>query len=489
MVFIRIAGITGQERGKNFEKAITNYLHKRGYKINLKEPRRSRSGYEVDFNGTLEKTPVTVECKAHKGKIDVPLIAAFFGKYAIKRRKDNRYIGKFFSLSPLTDDAKNFIESIQESEENIPFEVITADELINNLIEVQDLEADYTKAEREFEKLVKEYNNVLNYNGYIEDKENKIFLEYLNKSYYWICIVSSIKGNHFLILDKKAEIPKDHKSLADQLRETENVLKDVRYLLAEKAELNSEMLLQAIIYCERNNEWKHVFKNTIELLSNKGYVDILSELFENPTVRTTVSKNDIIRKIEDISEKLLYGIENWKEECYIAQHCSQLLNFVYEYNIKNNEDSAVENLKTQIKIQSQILVFDKNKRTDCLEKISEYIDMLTKIDKEKLNKCFYFKFAYNSSKEALNRLDTELKKQMVVRYEENEDRYSSEYAASDYYNPDLYLIELYESQIKLLENAKDEENVSWADKEISELTTEINYLRSQIEAEAEPESQ
>ncbi len=106
-----------------------------------------------------------------------------------------------------------------------------------------------------------------------------------------------------------------------------------------------------------------------------------------------------------------------------------------------------------------------------------------------INKCFYFKFAYNSSKEALNRLDTELKKQMVVRYEENEDRYSSEYAASDYYNPDLYLIELYESQIKLLENAKDEENVSWADKEISELTTEINYLRSQIEAEAEPESQ
>ena len=87
MTFIRIAGRTGQEKGKNFEKAITKYLIRKGYEIDPKSTTHSRSGYEVDFEGTLGNTPLTAECKAHKGKIDLPLIAAFYGKYELKRKK------------------------------------------------------------------------------------------------------------------------------------------------------------------------------------------------------------------------------------------------------------------------------------------------------------------------------------------------------------------------------------------------------------------
>lgn len=479
MTFIRIAGSTSQKIGENFEKVIAKYLEKRGYK-KTNEPRRSISGDEVDFRGKFGNAPVTVECKAHKSKIDLPLIAAFFGKYTRDRYENQYYQGLFFSLSPLTDSAKQFYKAIKKNEPDIPFEIITADDLIKNLTERQDpdppLEANYAKAEREFDKRVKEYNIILNYDISIVDKENKIFLEYLNESYYWICIVSSIKGNYFLIVDKKANIPKDHKRLAEQLRTSESLLKDVKYLLSEKAELSPDKLLEAIVYCEKNNEGINIFKITIDLLSKNGYLDILSELFKNQTVRATVAKNDVIRKIENISEGLQNIKENWKEEFPSnAQCCSELLDFALEYNITHNKNSAIENLKELIKIHSKIIVFDKSKRSECLDKISGYIDIMIKINGGKLSN--YFESAYNFSKEALDILNSELKTEI-----EDEDRFTREFAKSDYLDQ-KDLIEIYECQKKLLEKAGNEENAFRIDKEILELTSKINDLRTQLEAE------
>ncbi len=350
------------------------------------------------------------------------------------------------------------------------------------MIELPDppLEANYTKAEREFDKLVKEYNVILNYDIFIEDTENKIFLEYLNGYYYWICIVSSIKGNRFLILDKTAKIPKDHIGLAEQLRKSESLLKDIKYLLSEKVELNPDRLLEAIVYCERNNEWINTFKSTIDLLSKYGYLDILSELFKNPTVRATVSKNDVIRKIENISEGLQNIKENWKDEFPSkAQYCSEFLDFALEYNITRNKDSAVENLKALIKIHSKILVFDKGKRSECVDKIAGYVDKLIEINGGKSS--IYFESAYNSSKEALDILNSELETEI-----EDEDRLTSEFAKYDYFDQNN-LIEIYECQKNLLEKARDEENALWADKMISELTNKINDLRAQLEADKQPE--
>lgn len=477
MTFIRIAGSNGQEIGKNFENAIAEYLKKKGYK-NTDKPTHSKDGYEVDIRCTHQNTPVTVECKAHERNIDLPSIAAFYGKYTLNRYENTHLQGILFSLSPLTDNAKQFYDSIKENEPDIPFEMVNVDDLIKYLMDIPDnppLEADYTKAEREFGKLVKEYNIILNYDIFIEDKENNIFLEYLNKSYYWICIVSSlVKGDYFLVLDKTAKIPKDHKELADQLK-SESLLTDVKYLLSEKAELNPERLLWAIVHCEKNNEWKHVFKKTIELLSKSGNLDILSELLKNPAIRDTVSENDVISKIEDISENLLHGIENWKEEfCDTAQHCSQFLNFTFEHYIKiNNKDAAVENLKKQIEIHSQILVLDKSRRAECIEKISQYIDTLVKITGENLSN--YYRLAYDSSNKALKRLNNDLEKQ-----EADEDTDISKFAESDYSAP-YFFIELYEYHKKLLEKARNEENALWADEEISELNKKINDLHAQIE--------
>ena len=388
-------------------------------------------------------------------------------------------MGKFFSLSLLTYSAKHFYESIQELEDNVPFEVITAEDLIKNLIGLPDtnppLEADYTKAEREFERIVKKYNFILNYEIFIEDKENNIFLEYLNESYYWVCIVSSGKGRYFLILDKRAKPPKDHKYLAEQLRETEKLLKDVKYLLAEKAELNPDWLLKVIVYCERNSEWKYVFKNTIELLSKKGYLDIIVELFENNTLRTTVGQRDVIVKVEDIAENLLMGIENWKEDFpNVARCCVELFNFAFEYNIENNKNNAVKNLKELMNIYSKKLVFDTPSRTESLERIFKYIQKLEKINEGKSDE--YFKVAYNKSKEALEILNNELKP--VVGYE---DRLIS--------IDETDLIELYECQIKLIEKARCEENAAWVDEERSKLDNKIEELRIAIESLTEPETE
>ncbi len=468
MTFIRIAGSTSQEKGENFEKAIANYLKMEGFKKTNKS-RHSSSGYEVDFRGKIGNIPVTVECKAHKSKIDVPLIAAFFGKYTIDRYENQHYQGIFFSLSSLTDSAKQFYESIKKNEPDIPFEIITADNLITNLTELPDppLEANYTQAEREFDKLVKDYNIILNYDISIVNKENNIFLEYLNDSYYWICIVLSIKGNYFLILDKKANIPKDHKSLAEQLRISESLLTNVKYLLSEKVELNSDRLLETIVYCEKNNEWINIFKNTIDILSKNGCLDILSELFKNPTVRVTVSEKEVIRKIENISEDIQNIKANWKEEYPSIARCfSELLDFAFEYNITHDKESAVGNLKALIKIHSKNLVFDKSRRAECLDKIFKYIGIIIKIDDGKLSN--YFETAYNSSNEALNILNSELMTEI-----KDKDKFTSKFAKSDYLDP-KDLIEIYECQKKLLEKARDEENILLIDKEVSELTNKID---------------
>ncbi len=165
-------------------------------------------------------------------------------------------MGRFFSLSPLNDYAMNFYKSIQIYEE-ILFKVIASDEIIDELKDAGYLGANYNEAKKEFEKKIKEYNVLLNKDIYILDKDNSIFLEYLNEAYYWICIVSSIKDKYFLILDNKAKLPKDHKLLAELLTKTEQFLTDINYLLSEKTELDSDILLQTIIYHEEKKAQSH----------------------------------------------------------------------------------------------------------------------------------------------------------------------------------------------------------------------------------------
>ena len=82
--------------------------------------------------------------------------------------------------------------------------------------------------------------------------------------------------------------------------------------------------------------------------------------------------------------------------------------------------------------------------------------------------------AYDYTNKALKRLNNVSETQKV-----DEDKYIRMLAESDYSAP-YFFIELYEYQKKLLEKARNEENVSWIKKEILELNENIHDLHAQI---------
>ncbi|MDP3066921.1 MAG: hypothetical protein Q8N08_09320 [Methanobacteriaceae archaeon] len=388
----------------------------------------------------------------------------------------------------MTDDAMRFYKRIQKNKEEIHFIIITADELISDLIDLKFLEVDSTRVQREFERWIENFNIIINCKFFIEDKENAIFLEYLNGSYYWICIVSSNSGKYFLILDKNAELPKQHKSLAKQLKEAERDLEKIDYLLAEKIELDPNILLKTIATPDNDDEWKYLFMRAIELLNNNGYLDILIELLKTFKFKSS-SEKAVIGKVEEISDKLMYELKNSKED-YLnnARHVSNLLPFVYNYNIIHNKNCAIENLKKLIKNDSRILVFDKSERSNCFERISKNIDII-KPDTNNSDRSSYFILAYYSTKHALDELNAYLK-QEVSEIQNETKQYTMEISVSDYDEPDPYLIELYQYQKRLLEKAKvtekGTENIALIDKDVSEITKKIyEYQIKLLEKELE----
>jgi len=378
-------------------------------------------------------------------------LSLFFGKYILDKDKNETIPcrGQFFSLSPLTDAAINFYRSIPDKTKAL-LEFIQPDELINKLADrkVGLLESNYDGAKIKFENIVKDYHIISKNDIHIQDDETSIFLEYFNDDYYWICIVSSNSRKYFLILNKYAELPKGHKSLAKQLKEAEKkFLKNIDYLLAEKIELDPNILLKTIVIADRNNEWKYLFLRTIDLLNNNGYIDILIELLKTLEFKSSSEKN-IMRKVEEISENLMHEQKNSKEE-YLdnARNVLKLLPFVLNYNIEHdNKKDAIENLKTLIKNDSEILVFDKSERSNCFERILKYINVLIEKDTNNSDRSSFFKHAYDSSKHALDELNAYSKQEEI--------------SVSDYNEPDPYLIELYQCQIGLLENAKGTEKIT-----------------------------
>jgi len=97
------------ERGKLFEKLITEVLRKYGYGID-RRPNVRYAGMEIDIEGhhLMTGIPLYAECKCWGTSVGAAELQAFNGKYTPLWRKDKRACGMFIAVPGLTRDAKGF---------------------------------------------------------------------------------------------------------------------------------------------------------------------------------------------------------------------------------------------------------------------------------------------------------------------------------------------------------------------------------------------
>src|SRR3989339_611556 len=83
-----------QERGKLFEKLMSEVLSYYGYEID-DIPSINYAGMEIDIVGKdkVYKNPLYAECKFCENEIDTPKLQAFYGKYRSRLDKNNQAEG------------------------------------------------------------------------------------------------------------------------------------------------------------------------------------------------------------------------------------------------------------------------------------------------------------------------------------------------------------------------------------------------------------
>ena len=71
-----------QEKGKLFEKLMTEVLNHYGYRMD-EIPSVNYAGMEIDIEGKHKATdiPLCAECKFYENEIDAPKLRPFFGTY------------------------------------------------------------------------------------------------------------------------------------------------------------------------------------------------------------------------------------------------------------------------------------------------------------------------------------------------------------------------------------------------------------------------
>lgn len=96
-----------------FEQLLKEYLEKLGYKVELRKKQNSLE-YDIEGTSSVTKRKIIGEAKAHSNSISGEIISSFVGKLLPLGILEKKIDGLFLSTSPLTSEAENYFNSIQQ---------------------------------------------------------------------------------------------------------------------------------------------------------------------------------------------------------------------------------------------------------------------------------------------------------------------------------------------------------------------------------------
>lgn len=302
-MLIKILEENPQERGRIFEKMVSDLLREMKYEIDPNSINISSSGYEIDFIAKHEELWIIGECKAHSShnKIEPKDILTFFGKYILERKKyegtQEFVAGRFFSLSELTGHADTTYEKIRENPEN-KFTIFKPEDIVARLNNTLLLQISEDKMKEKMDDQ-KEIISKITGKSY---KLDFCYLAYFAGEYFWIQIISSYPKRFFVIVDSSGNI-REESYLYNEFVSRDDWLRDNTIEpFPLELRVGIDAFFKTISVLDKRQVWESIFFKTISLLREKGNYKTIMEVFEEID-RLTSDKDENILEREILSQK------------------------------------------------------------------------------------------------------------------------------------------------------------------------------------------
>lgn len=188
-------------KGKLFENALSKYLKKSGYSVEI---RCKHNSLEYDLEGINDTTrqKIVGEAKAHEEAIDGATVSSFVGKLIPLGLIQKDVFGLFLSTSSITAEAEDYMSKIEE----LGVRVISGKMMYENLIETLGL-----PREERLEKKI----NAMDYNPLFYH----LLLTDIGEYVVVVCGgKDTITASYFIVFDKNENIVSDVKFLDNLVR-------------------------------------------------------------------------------------------------------------------------------------------------------------------------------------------------------------------------------------------------------------------------------
>ena len=132
-------------KGYLFEQLMSRYLDATGYDVKLNQKKDSLE-YDIEGFHRTSKFRVLGEAKAQKRKQDENPFTHFCAKYMPEKMREKTLSGLFLSISPITKEAENYQNSLNDL--NLDLHVYTGTELFDIVRKELKLPEPYTLAKQ-----------------------------------------------------------------------------------------------------------------------------------------------------------------------------------------------------------------------------------------------------------------------------------------------------------------------------------------------------
>lgn len=132
MKLIKILAESRQEKGKQFEGLMMKILDRMGY-TDFRS-RIYKTGVELDLKAwhKVTREPILCQCKAHKDSISSKPLRLSYGDYTKERKREDRLVGLFFSLSGFNSTALEWYDELDSTTKET-FRIFQLQQILNLL--------------------------------------------------------------------------------------------------------------------------------------------------------------------------------------------------------------------------------------------------------------------------------------------------------------------------------------------------------------------
>jgi hypothetical protein len=314
-IMIRILADTSAAKGKLLEELVKEILQKLGFDRIQLRCRRIGAEYDVEAADRVTKQEIIGECKALDSPLPSEHLFKWLGKYNLRCSEKPDCVAVFFTLSPLSSEARTLYEEIRKSYQR--FVVHTPEEIMKML----------------------EENNIVASARIIEERVRaKIprirlgnrFLVYTKQGIFWLQMILQDRGSVVLtLLDSQGSFVSE--SLSKEILECDPELKRTPFIdlsgeTARKCR-SSERVASKIVKPASGTGWfdyrypsppKYFVGRSEEA---ERFIDYIEQIYQGRTCcrgivisgPSGIGKSSFILKLEDLSRKHNY--------LYIAADC------------------------------------------------------------------------------------------------------------------------------------------------------------------------